>query len=193
VGGVLNLTVNTDIPKTLVTIAYPTGDYWNIERTRRLSVLSEVFSDRLRETVREKLGAAYSPMAFNHPSRAYAEYGVFQTMITVDSGDVQRVIQAVESIGTDLAAKPIPDDELRRALDPILTGIKDLVRTNDYWVNSVMTGSAGHPQQLSWSQTIQKDYAAVSAMDVHRLAEKYFGRTKPAVIVIQPAAPAPAE
>ena len=189
VGGALNLTVNTDIPKTLVTIAYPTSDYWDIDRTRRLSVLSEVFSDRLRETVREKLGAAYSPMAFNHPSRAYTEYGVFQTMITVDSGDVQRVIQSVESIATDLAAQPIPDDELHRSLDPILTGIKDLIRTNDYWVNSVMTGSASHPQQLAWSHSIQKGYAAISAMDLHRLSEKYFGRTKPAVIIIQPVAP----
>jgi zinc protease len=186
VGGTLNLDVKTDIPKTLVIMAYPTGDYWDIDRTRRLSVLAEVFSDRLRESVREKLGAAYSPMAFNHPSRAYPEYGVFQTMITVDSGDVKRVIQEVESIAAALSEKPIPDDELHRSLDPVLTGIKDLVRTNDYWVNSVMTGSAGHPQQMDWSRTIQKDYAAVSSMDLHQLAEKYLGRTKPAVIVIQP-------
>jgi zinc protease len=185
-GGALNLQVVTDIPKTLVMMAYPTEDFWNIQRTRRLSVLAEVFSDRLRQSVREKLGAAYSPMAFNHPSRAYPGYGVFQTRITVAPGDVKRVIHEVQSIAAALSEKPVPEDELHRSLDPVLTGIKDLIRTNDYWVNSVLTGSAGHPQQIDWSRTIQKDFAAVSATEVHLLAQKYLGRSRPAVIVIQP-------
>jgi zinc protease len=185
-GGALNLQVATEIPKTLVMMAYPTEDFWDIQRTRRLSVLAEVFSDRLRQSVREKLGAAYSPMAFNHPSRAYPGYGVFQTMITVEPGDVKRVIHEVQSIAAALSEKPVPDDELHRALDPLLTGIKDLIRTNDYWVNSVLTGSAGHPQQIDWSRTIQKDFAAVSSTEVHQLAQKYLGQSKPAVIVIQP-------
>jgi zinc protease len=184
--GALNLQVVTDIPKTLVMMAYPTEDFWNIQRTRRLSVLAEVFSDRLRQSVREKLGAAYSPMAFNHPSRAYPGYGVFQTRITVAPGDVKRVIHEVQSIAAALSEKPVPEDELHRSLDPVLTGIKDLIRTNDYWVNSVLTGSAGHPQQIDWSRTIQKDFAAVSATEVHLLAQKYLGRSRPAVIVIQP-------
>ena len=185
-GGDLNLQVETDIPKTLVILAYPTEDFWDIQRTRRLSVLAEVFSDRLRQSVREKLGAAYSPMAFNHPSRAYPGYGVFQTMITVEPWDVTRVIREVESIAAALSEKQVPDDELHRSLDPVLTGIKDLIRTNEYWVNSVLTGSAGHPRQIDWSRTLQKDYAAVSSAEVHQLARKYLGQGKPAVIVIQP-------
>jgi len=185
-GDALNLQVVTDIPKTLVMMAYPTEDFWDIQRTRRLSVLAEVFSDRLRESVREKLGAAYSPMAFNHPSRAYPGYGVFQAMITVELGDVKRVIHEVQSIAAALSEKPVPDDELHRSLDPVLTGIKDLIRTNDYWVNSVLTGSAGHPQQIDWSRTIQKDYTAVSSVELHQLAQKYLSGSKPAVIVIQP-------
>jgi zinc protease len=185
-GGSLTLQVVTEIPKTLAMVAYPTGDFWDIQRTRRLSVLAEVFSDRLRESVREKLGAAYSPMAFNHPSRAYPGYGVFQAMITVEPGDVKRVIDEVQSIAAALSEKPVPDDEFHRSLDPVLTGIKDLIRTNDYWLNSVLTGSAGHPQQIDWSRTIQKDYAAVSTIELHELAHKYLGQPKPAVIVIRP-------
>lgn len=186
VGGALNLQVVTDIPKTLVMVGYPTEDFWDIQRTRRLSVLAEVFSDRLRESVREKLGAAYSPVAFNHPSRAYPGYGAFQAMITVELGDVKRVIQEVRSIAAALSEKPVPDDELRRSLDPMLTGIKDMIRTNDYWLNSVLSGSAGRPQQIDWSRMIQKDYAAVTSTDLNRLAQKYLGRSDPAVIVISP-------
>ena len=192
-GGTLALQVVTDIPKTLVMVGYPTDDFWDIQRTRRLSVLAEVFSDRLRQSVREKLGAAYSPMAFNHPSRAYPGYGAFQAMITVELVDVKRVVHEVQSISAALCENPVPDDELHRSLDPILTGIKDLIRTNDYWLNSVLTGSARHPRQIDWSRTIQKDYAAVSSMELHRLAQQYLDQPKPAIIVISPEKPSKQE
>jgi zinc protease len=192
-GGTLALQVVTDIPKTLVMVGYPTDDFWDIQRTRRLSVLAEVFSDRLRQSVREKLGAAYSPVAFNHPSRAYPGYGAFQAMVTVELGDVKRVVHEVQAIAAALSEKPVPDDELHRSLDPILTGIKDLIRTNDYWLNSVLTGSAGHPRQIDWSRTIRKDYAAVSSTELHRLAQQYLDQPKPAIIVISPEKPSKQE
>ena len=57
-GGALNLQVVTDIPKTLVMMGYPTEGFWDIQRTRRLSVLAEVFSDRLRQSVRGEAGGS---------------------------------------------------------------------------------------------------------------------------------------
>ncbi|UCD90214.1 MAG: insulinase family protein, partial [Desulfobacterales bacterium] len=65
------LSVATNIPKGMVFIAFPTEDLWDIKTTRRLSVLSDIVSDRLRETIREHQGSAYSTFAFNRPSRAY--------------------------------------------------------------------------------------------------------------------------
>lgn len=185
-GTPLTLEVDTEIPKTLVLVAYPTDDFWDISRTRRLSVLGEVFSDRLREAVRERLGAAYSQAAFNHPSRAYPGYGVFQAMITVDIKDAEKVINEVRSIADSLSEKLVSSDELRRSLDPILTGIKDAVRTNDYWLNSVLTGSSRRPQQIEWSRRFQKDYESVSPEEILALAKKYLDNSKAAVIIIKP-------
>ena len=48
----------TRLPKGLTVVAYPTADLWDIKRTRRLAVLAEVISERLRVGIREKLGAA---------------------------------------------------------------------------------------------------------------------------------------
>ena len=180
------LSVDTAIPKSLIMAAYKTDDFWNIKRTRRLSILGDVFSDRLREQVREKLGAAYSPAAFNHPSRAYAGYGVFQAMVHVNPSDAQKIVDEIHAIAKKLSAAPISDNELKRAIDPAITRIKDMLQTNEYWLNSVLTGSASHPVQLEWSRTLQSDYAAITRSDLFRLAKTYFKPDNSAVLIIQP-------
>ena len=70
------VTVDTQLDKGLVVVAFGTEDLWDIRRTRRLSQLGQVFSDRLREEIRERLGASYSPVAHHWPSRAYEGYGM---------------------------------------------------------------------------------------------------------------------
>ena len=66
-GDKLFLELDTKIDKGMVTMAFPTDDFWDIGRTRRLNVLAAVFSERLRKTIREKIGASYSPHAYNRP------------------------------------------------------------------------------------------------------------------------------
>jgi zinc protease len=185
-GETRTIPVETAIDKTLVVTAYATDDFWNIHRTRRLSILGDVFSERLREQVREKLGAAYSPVAFHHPSRAFSGYGVFQAMVHVNPADAERIVEEIRAIAARLTASPVPRDELKRMVDPALTRIRDLVRTNEYWLNSVLSGSGRHPEQLEWSRTILSDYASISPADLHRLARTYLQPGKEAVMVVHP-------
>jgi zinc protease len=178
--------VPTKIQKGLVIVAYPTEDIWDISRTRRLSVLADIFSNRLRETIREKLGAAYSSTAYNQPGRAYPGYGVFQAFIHVDPDDSDLVIKKIKQIASDLVEKEITEDEFRRALDPTITSIKDLLRKNNYWLNTVLSGSLRHPQKIDWSRTIMKDYSSITADDISAIAKKYLDNEKAATIIIKP-------
>jgi zinc protease len=178
--------VPTKIQKGLVIVAYPTEDIWDISRTRRLSVLADIFSNRLRETIREKLGAAYSSTAYNQPGRAYPGYGVFQAFIHVDPDDSDLVIKEIKQIASDLVEKKITEDEFRRALDPTITSIKDLLRKNNYWLNTVLSGSLRHPQKIDWSRTIMKDYSSITADDMSAIAKKYLDNEKAATIIIKP-------
>lgn len=185
-GESLSITVDTKIPKGMAVVAYPTTDIWNIQRTRRLSTLASVFSDRLREEVREKLGATYSPHAYNQPSRAYSGYGVFKAVISINPDDADAVVEAVKGITADLAANGVTEDELRRALDPTLTGIKDMRRENGYWLDTVLSGSREHPEQIEWSRTIAEDYASITAEEVTKMARAYLDNGKAAAVVIVP-------
>ena len=183
----LDITVETEIPKALIVVAYPTEDMWDIKRTRRLGVLGEIFSDRLRERLRESLGATYSPYAYNRPWRAYSGYGVFQAAALVDPAQTTVVLGEVRQIISDLSKNGISQDELERALGPSLTGIKDRIRTNAYWLDTVLTGSKQFPQQIEWSRTIQTDYAGITSRELSELAVKYLDNDKAAAIVIKPA------
>lgn len=185
-GQSMRLSSDSAIEKGLVVTAYPTEDFWDIHRTRRLSVLGELFSERLRVYIREKLGAAYSPYAYQRGYRAYPGYGLLQALVMVDPAQTARIADAVKTIAAGMAAKGITQDELRRALDPTLARIKDLRQSNRYWLDSVMTGSSRHPEQLEWARTIESDYAAIRRTEMDALARKYLRDDKAAVVIIVP-------
>ena len=185
-GKSLAIGVDTKIQKGLVVFAYPTTDFWNIHRTRRLSVLASVFSERMREKIREELGASYSPFAFNRSSRAYTGYGLLQAFVYIAPDDASKVIDVLKDITRDLLKNGISRDEMLRSLKPILTGIKDYRRTNRYWLDSVMSGSSWYPQQLEWSLTFMSDYESITAEEVHALAKQYLSNEKAATVVIHP-------
>jgi len=180
------ISVATKIPKGMVIVAYPTEGLWNISKTRRLSVLADIVSDRLREQIREKLGSAYSTFAFNRPSRAYPEYGVFQAGISINPEEANMLVNKIKKMVSGLAADGATQDELHRALSPTLTSIKEMMRTNNYWLNTVLTGSRKHPQQLDWSRTIMKDYASVTKDEVSNIAKEYLDNGKAATIIVKP-------
>ncbi len=178
--------VDTQIQKAMLVVAWPTADFWDIHRTRRLSVLADVFSERLRDRIREKLGASYSPYAFNRASRTYAGFGSLQAHISITPDQMDKVLHEVKAIAEDLSRNGITKDELQRALDPTLTTIKDYRETNGYWLRSVMTASSRHEQQFDWARSFLDDYRSINREEVAALAKTYLTNDRPAVLVIRP-------
>jgi zinc protease len=154
-----------------------------------LNLLAQVFSDRLREQVRERLGASYSPFAYHWPSRAYPGYGVMSAVVQVDPAQIGMVQEEIERIAADLAARGVQDDEFARIREPALTGIKDLRRENTYWRDSVLSGAWRHPEQLDWSRDIYQDHAAITATELSHLAARYLTPERRATVVIRPKTP----
>ncbi len=186
-GDSLNLPVETEIPKAIVVLAYPTDDFWEIGQTRRLSILADIVSERLRVTVREKLGASYSQYAYNYSSRAYPGYGVLRQVVFAEPGEVRNLVDVMKRISEELVVKGIEQDELRRSLEPTLTSIREMRRKNRYWLGSVLSGSKRHPEQLEWARTIIDDYGSITAQDIAEVAKTFLENGKAADVVIVPA------
>jgi len=66
--------------KDIVVMAGPCS----IESEEQIFILAEIVSEKMREEIREKMGAAYSYSAYNNPSRAYPGYGIFYTQAAVN-------------------------------------------------------------------------------------------------------------
>jgi len=96
------------------------------------------------------------------------------------------LVNKVKKIASDLVANGTTQDELHRAKAPTLTSIKEMMRKNSYWLNTVLTGSRKYPQQLDWSRTIMKDYASITKEEVCNIAKQYLVNESAATIIVKP-------
>ncbi len=165
--------VTTEIPKGIVALYWPTADTDNIQRTRRLNMLAEVFSDRLRLKVRQELGGAYSPGAGNIPSDTYTGYGYMMANVTVDPAKAGQIADVIVQISNDLYQTGVTDDELERAKKPVLTSLRESARTNPYWLGSVLARAQEKPQALDWCRSRYADNEAITKAEVDALAKTY--------------------
>jgi zinc protease len=168
-----DFTVVSEIPKGYVALYWPTTDSREIRTVRRLSVLSEVFSDRLRVKIREELGDAYSPQTSSGPSDTYRNYGLMTALIAVDPAKAKIVTDATLEIAHDLATNGVNEDELERAKKPILTSLREAGRNNQYWLFSVLSNPQELPQRLNWRRSIDADFAGIAKAEIDALAKQY--------------------
>jgi zinc protease len=161
------------VPKTVFAYYWPTDDARDITRTRRLAMLANIFSDRLRKTVREELGGSYSPGAGSQPSDTYHGYGFILARVTLDPAEAERVRPAILDAASDLARHGVTEEELERARLPVLTALRESERSNAYWLNSVLAASQEQPWRLDWARTRYADHEAITKAELDALAAAY--------------------
>ncbi|EIQ01008.1 putative Zn-dependent peptidase [Opitutaceae bacterium TAV1] len=166
-------TVPSTIPKGIVALWWPTRDALDATPARRLNLLADIFTDRLREVVREKIGGAYSPYAASAPSDVFPGYGFILTNITVDPGHAVEIAAAVTRIAQELHDDGVTDDEITRARLPVLTALRESARTNEYWLGIVLAAAQEQPQRLDWARTRYSDYESITKADIDALAKTY--------------------
>jgi zinc protease len=185
-GETLSITLDTKIDKGMVRIAFLTDDFWDIMKTRKLSLLAKVFSERLRKTIREELGASYSPYVYNNPSFIYDGYGVMHVVVNVLPKTADILLKQVKKIARELAREGIEKKELDLVKKPLLNQLTILRQTNAYWLNSVMADSLNHPEKLDWANHMVSGYSSITADDLTTLAKQYLKIGEAAVIMINP-------
>lgn len=105
--------------------------------------------------------------------------------VMTDSSSLNSVIEQIHQVIQSLHEIPITMEELERSKQPLLTSIKDRVKTNDYWLSSVLSLSTRHPQQLAWSQSLLEDYHSISIEDISLLIKKYLTEKRLAVGILE--------
>ena len=181
-----HFTFISEIPKGVIALYWPTADASDVHRTRRLSLLGGVLSERLRVKVREEIGGAYSPGAGNSSSDVYDGYGWMQASITVDPDKAEEIGDVTTALANDLATSGITADELERVRLPVLTSIRESERTNGYWLGSVVNRAQEKPEVLDWARSRRTDNEAVTTAELDDLAKSYLGADRVFRVTVLP-------
>ncbi len=186
-GGAKKFEFESEIPKAMAVVHWPTTDIYDIKKSRRLGMLGAILDDRLRVKLREELGDAYSPFSHNLPSDTWTDYGYLFASVTIDPGQAAEVTQVISQIAEELATgESITEDELDRAKKPQVTSIEEMRRTNRYWMSSVLESSQEYPQRLDWSRTFVDDYKNITVEEVNALAKEFLKEENQVSVVVTP-------
>jgi zinc protease len=176
--GVHRFAVPGAVRRSLIRIAWPTTDFYDIGTTRRLGMLAQIIDERMRVRIREELGDAYSPFAYRYASEAYAGFGYLMTQVGVAPEKAEEARLAVLEIAKDLAANGVTTELLDRVKTPIIKNLAAQRQQNQYWMRSVVDRCAQQPFRLEWAGTMESDYANITADDMSQLAQLYLENEK---------------
>jgi zinc protease len=158
----------------------------NVKEFRRLNLLAEILGDRLREEIREKLGASYSPNAGASGSDALDNMGYILSESVGKPEDLETLLNTMRELADELASKGATADELDRALKPTLGQLEQSLRDNSYWLATVMSQSQADPKRLELARTRDADYKSITLSEVNALAKKYLAAENALLISIKP-------
>ncbi|HTB63418.1 MAG TPA: insulinase family protein [Opitutales bacterium] len=188
-GSVKTFTASSVIPKAEAFDCWPTCDESDIQRVRVLSVLADIFSDRLRVEVRQKHGEAYSPEAANDSSDTYPQYGYILALISADPKLAADLADEARAIADDLAKNGVTQEEFDRAITPLRKNIVEYRRQNEYWVVRVLAGSQAFPVRLERARTLAAAYDQITPAQVSVEAKNFLGAEHAVRVLVLPEAP----
>lgn len=183
-----NFTYQSKIPQGVALALWRTdGIRHNTPEVRRLNVLADIYGDRLREEIREKLGASYSPNADASGSEALDRFGFLIGTSIGKPEDIDRLGNVMREQADKLAHDGATDDELERALKPVLANLEKTRRDNSYWLGTVLAQSQEDPERLDLARKRDADYRSITLKEINALAKKYFGSANAINVGIKPA------
>lgn len=183
---VKDLPFDTEIPKAIAAMYWPTGDMLDIKRTRRLSLLGSILDDRLRIKVREELGETYSPACYHVASDTFTGYGYMTAMIECKPEQAAPITELVIKIAAELAEGPITDDEFERAQKPLMTQLEQQRRDNRYWSQNVVRNCQEHPERIEWAKNLLTDFQGIDKAELQALAKEFLAANRSVAAKVLP-------
>ncbi len=169
----------TNIQMVALGITRKNPDYFAV------SVFNEAFgggfSSRLFGDIRSTKGLAYG--VGGGIGSGWDHAGMLRIMMSTKSATTIESIQALDEEISDLAKRPIDDEEIKRAKDSILNSFVFRFDSPEKVLQEKMAYEFyGYP--LDFLETFQREIEKVTKEDVARVAAKYLHRDQLAVLVV---------
>lgn len=169
-------------------IAWPTGGGSDaLPQSRKLDVLAQLFSNRLLDGLREKLGASYSPYVGSNWPLDTQGGGNLIAFAQLSPTQVPAFFEEAERIADDLAANGPTADELARVTEPMRQFLARAQTGHTFWLNQ-LEGATTDRNRLIWLPSLATDYTRVTPEEMRALAARYLGARDGYRVAIMPQA-----
>jgi zinc protease len=171
--------------QALLRLTWPTTDDSDPVEALRLELLERVMRIELTETLREKLGKAYSPSAAASSSRFWKGYGVFGIAASVDVHEVPATREAIAETVNELRAVPVSDDLIQRARAPMIEAIGNSLKSNGGWL-SLVDRAQTEADEIDRYLKSKDQLLALTAADVQAVAQRYLAPNQEVEVLVLP-------
>ncbi|HET9627928.1 MAG TPA: insulinase family protein [Novosphingobium sp.] len=171
--------------QAIVRLTWPTRDGEDPVAAMKLELLEKVMRIELVETIREKLGKAYSPAADSETSRTWRGYGTFAVAASVNVADLAATRAAILETVADLRARPVSADIIQRAREPMLEALDNALKTNRSWLTLVDRAQT-QAERIERQLRARERLSALTAADVEEMARQYLAPDRAVEVDVLP-------
>lgn len=139
--------------------------------------------ERLRQILREKLAAAYSPFGFYHEQIEHDGFGFLMTEIETKIPRLEEVKTAVDDIVAGLLKDGVDAEELERLKKPLVTEWATSRKRNGLWQMLLLSDLTSEHPYLEWNEQKAANLKAVTPQDVERELKAFFKNPAARLIV----------
>jgi len=167
-----------DEEQAAAVVSWPTGGgSMGIQESRQLQILSQLFTNRLIDAVRERMGVSYSPYVYSTwPVDAQAG-GAMTAIAQVGPKDVPLFMDVAEKIAADLIANPASADELDRVLEPLRQQVTRAASSSGFFMQE-LEGATQDASRIGTIRSILTDYTRTTPEAMQALAARYLAKGK---------------
>jgi zinc protease len=157
-------------------ISWPTGGgSMAIVESRQLEILTQLFTNRLLDAVREKLGVSYAPYVYSTWPVDLNAGGAITAMAQVEPSAVPVFFQTADEIAQDLITNPPSEDELARVIEPLRQQVTRAASSSAFFMGQI-EGATYDPSRLASVRSVLVDYTETTPAKMQALAARYLGK-----------------
>ena len=174
--------------QALLRLTWRTRDDADPLEKQALNLLERVVRIELTETLRQRLGKAYSPAASSEPSRTWKGYGTFAVAASVDQADLPAVHSAIVDTVAALRDRPVGEDLLLRARAPLAELFDNQLKTNAGWL-ALVTRAQTQPDRIDRQLQASRRLMTLTAADIQAAARRYLTDDRMVAVTVLPEPP----
>ncbi|WP_334182628.1 M16 family metallopeptidase [Novosphingobium sp.] len=165
-----------DPDQAAAVISWPTGGgSMGIRESRQLEILTQLFTNRLLDAVREKLGVAYAPYVYSQWPVDMAAGGSITAVAQLDPKSTTVFFQTADEIAQDLIHNPPTAQELALVTEPMRQQVTRAASSTSFFMGQ-LEGATYDPSRIGTVRTILYDYTAATPQQMQALAARYLGK-----------------